>query len=160
QSWASGAQGDGSWRASPGHTVRSGFYIQRERSPFSTTSNVLPVDDMGVQTTDQPSSIFDSGSKTGWLYSYYLQDEWKVFPTFTLNWGARFDQMADFISERQLSPRVNMVWQPTDTPTLTVGYSRYFVPPPFELIASPTISLFANTPAATAVTPDSVAKAE
>ncbi len=80
QSWASGVQGDGSYRISPEHTLRSGFYIQRERSPFSTTSNVLPVDDMGVQITDQPISIFDSGSKTGWLYSYYLQDEWKILP--------------------------------------------------------------------------------
>jgi len=31
QSWAGGVQGDGSWRAAPDHTVRSGFYIQRER---------------------------------------------------------------------------------------------------------------------------------
>jgi outer membrane receptor protein involved in Fe transport len=59
-----------------------------------------------------------------------------------------------------LSPRVNVVWQPTDATTLTAGYSRYFVPPPFELIASPTIALFANTTAAPAVTLDSVAKAE
>jgi outer membrane receptor protein involved in Fe transport len=160
QSWASGVQGDGSWRASPDHTVRSGFYIQRERSPFSTTSNVLPVDENGVQTTDQPLSIFDSGSKTGWLYSYYLQDEWKVFPTLTVNFGARFDQFAQFLSERQLSPRVNVVWQPTETTTLTAGYSRYFVPPPFELIAAPTISLFADTTAAPAVTLDIPPKAE
>ena len=160
QSWASGIQGDGSWRASPEHTVRSGFYIQRERSPFSTTSNVLPVDEAGVQTTDQPTSIFDAGSKTGWLYSYYLQDEWKVFPTLTVNFGARFDQMAEFVNERQLSPRVNVVWQPTDTTTFTAGYSRYFVPPPFELIAAPTVSLFADTTAAPAVTEDSLAKAE
>jgi outer membrane receptor protein involved in Fe transport len=160
QSWASGVQGDGSWRASPDHTVRSGFYIQRERSPFSTTSNVLPVDANGVQTTDQPISIFDSGSKTGWLYSYYLQDEWKIIPKVTVNFGARYDQFAEFVSERQLSPRVNVVWQPTDATTLTAGYSRYFVPPPFELIAAPTISLFANTTAAPAVTLDTVAKAE
>ena len=160
QSWASGVQGDGSWRASPDHTVRSGFYIQRERSPFSTTSNVLPVDENGVQTTDQPLSIFDSGSKTGWLYSYYLQDEWQVFPTLTVNFGARFDQFAQFLSERQLSPRVNVVWQPTETTTLTAGYSRYFVPPPFELIAAPTISLFADTTAAPAVTLDIPPKAE
>jgi hypothetical protein len=99
QSWATGTQGDGSWRISPEHTLRSGFFIQGERSPFSTTSNVLPVDDMGVQTTDQPLSIFDSGSKTGWLYSYYLQDEWKVFPGVTLNFGARFDQMAEYRNE-------------------------------------------------------------
>ena len=84
QNWASGVQGDGSWRAAPDHTVRSGFYIQRERSPFSTTSNVLQVDANGAETSpDQPISIFDSGSKTGWIYSYYLQDEWKIVPTVT-----------------------------------------------------------------------------
>jgi outer membrane receptor protein involved in Fe transport len=160
QSWASGVQGDGSWRAAPEHTVRSGFLVQRERSPFNTTSNVLPVDENGVQTSDQPISIFDSGSKTGWLYSYYLQDEWKIIPAVTINFGARYDQFAQFVSERQLSPRVNVVWQPSDTTTLTAGYSRYFVPPPFELIAAPTISLFANTTAAPAVTLDSTPKAE
>jgi outer membrane receptor protein involved in Fe transport len=160
QSWASGVQGDGSWRASPEHTLRSGFYIQRERSPFSSTSNVLPVDENGVQTTDQPISIFDSGSKTGWIYSYYLQDEWKIVPTVTLNFGARYDQFAEFVSERQLSPRANLVWQPTDTTTFKAGYSRYFTPPPFELIGNTTIALFANTTAAPANTLDSVAKAE
>ena len=160
QNWASGVQGDGSWRASPDHTVRSGFYIQRERSPFSSTSNVLPVDQNGVQTTDQPLSIFNSGSKTGWTYSYYLQDEWKIIPSLTLNFGARYDQFAEFVSERQLSPRANLVWQPTEATTFHAGYSRYFTPPPFELIASPTIALFANTTAAPAVTLDTVAKAE
>jgi outer membrane receptor protein involved in Fe transport len=160
QSWASGVQGDGSWRASPEHTVRSGFLIQRERAPFSTTSNVLPVDENGVQTTDQPISIFDSNSKTGWIYSYYLQDEWKIVPSVTVNFGARYDQFAEFVSERQLSPRVNVVWQPTETTTLTAGYSRYFVPPPFELVANTTVALFANTTAAPAITEDSVAKAE
>jgi outer membrane receptor protein involved in Fe transport len=160
QSWASGVQGDGSWRVNPEHTVRSGFLVQRERSPFSTTSSVLPVDENGVQTSDQPLTIFDSGSKTGWTYSYYLQDEWKVIPGVTLNFGARYDQFAQFVSERQLSPRVNVVFQPTDTTTLTAGYSRFFVPPPFELIANTTIGLFANTTAAPAVTLDSTPKAE
>ena len=160
QNWASGVQGDGSWRASPEHTLRSGFYIQRERSPFSTTSNVLPVDENGVQTTDVPISIFDSGSKTGWIYSYYLQDEWKIVPAVTVNFGARYDQFAEFVSERQLSPRVNVVWQPSDQTTFKIGYSRYFTPPPFELIASPDIALFANTTAAPAVTLDSTPKAE
>jgi outer membrane receptor protein involved in Fe transport len=160
QNWASGVQGDGSWRAAPDHTVRSGFYIQRERSPFSTTSNVLPVDQNGVQTSDVPIAIFDSGSKTGWIYSYYLQDEWKIVPTVTMNFGARYDQFAEYLSERQLSPRVNVVWQPSDATTLHAGYSRYFTPPPFELVAAPDLAPFANTTAAPAVTLDSTPKAE
>jgi outer membrane receptor protein involved in Fe transport len=162
QNWASGVQGDGAWRAAPEHTVRSGFYIQRERSPFNTTSNVLPTDQNGVQTSDQPLTIFDSGSKTGWIYSYYLQDEWKIIPPLTLNFGARYDQFAEYVSERQLSPRVNLVWQPADVTTFHAGYSRYFTPPPFELVQSPTLALFTNTTALPpgSVTLDTTPKAE
>jgi outer membrane receptor protein involved in Fe transport len=160
QSVANGVQGDGSYRISDVHTLRSGFYIQGERSSFNTISSVLPVDANGMQTSDQPFAIFDSGGTTGWLYSYYLQDEWKIVPRVTVNFGARFDQMAEFVNGRQLSPRVSVVWQPTDLTTLTAGYARYFTPPPFELIAPTTISLFADTSAAPAVTLDDRAKPE
>ena len=44
-----------------------------------------------VQTSDVPFTITDRGSKTGQLYGVYLQDEWKLTPTLTLNYGARFD---------------------------------------------------------------------
>ena len=160
RSISNGLQGDGSWRVSPEHTVRSGFYIQAERSTFNTNANVLPVDQNGVQTTDQPLFILDSGGKTGWLYSYYLQDEWKIIPAVTVNFGARYDLVDQFAHEQQLSPRVNVVWQPTDTTTFHAGYARYFTPPPFELVSSPTIALFANTTAAPATTLDAIAKSE
>jgi len=136
------------------------LYKQALENGWLDDANAELVDENGVQTTDQPISIFDSASKTGWIYSYYLQDEWKIVPTVTVNFGARYDQFAEFVSERQLSPRVNVVWQPSDMTTFKAGYSRYFTPPPFELIASPTISLFANTTAAPAVTLDSTPKAE
>ena len=41
-----------------------------------------------------------------------------------------------------------------------LGYARYFTPPPLELIAPETISKFANTTAAPAVTTDSPVKPE
>ncbi|HEY3911607.1 MAG TPA: TonB-dependent receptor [Stellaceae bacterium] len=160
QSVANGLQGDGSYRFSDANTMRSGFYVQRERTSSSTNSDVLPVDASGAQTSDQPFSIFDSSGAVGWLYSYYLQDEWKPVPRVTVNFGARYDQMAEYVNGRQLSPRVSVVWQPTQSTTFTAGYARYFVPPPYELIAPTTISLFAGTSAAPAVAQDDRAKPE
>ncbi len=160
QSTSNGLQGDGSYRFSDIDTLRSGFYIQREHTSSATNSQVLPVDETGMQTTDQPITIPDSSATTGWLYSAYLQNEWHLLPGMTLNLGARYDQMAEYVNGRQLSPRVSLVWQPTDRTTFTLGYARYFVPPPFELIAPTTISLFTDTTAAPTVTEDNRAKPE
>ncbi|MBV8739530.1 MAG: TonB-dependent receptor [Alphaproteobacteria bacterium] len=160
QSVSNGLQGDGSYRFSDANTLRGGFYIQSERTSFSTASQVLPVDESGMQTSDQPFTIDDTGSATGWLYSYYLQDEWRPVPRLTFNFGARYDQMAEYVNGRQLSPRAAAVWQPTDNTILSLGYARYFVPPPFELIAPTTISLFTNTTAAPTVPEDDRAKPE
>ena len=50
---------------------------------------------------------------------------------------------------------MNVVWQ-ADARSTTVhaGYSRYFTPPPFELVAGGNIAQFADTTAAAAVTQD------
>jgi outer membrane receptor protein involved in Fe transport len=160
RSMAYGTQGDGSYRLTPDHTLRTGFFIQGERSIARTNSFVLPTDDTGAQTSDQPFGIVDSSGKTGCLYGLYAQDEWKIWPTVTLNFGARFDMVDAFTHENQISPRVNLVWQPTAATTLHAGYSRYFTPPPFELVAPTSIGLFANTTFAPAVMQDNVVKAE
>jgi len=160
RSIATGTQADGSYRISDTHTLRAGYFIQGERSISQTNSLVLPTDDTGTQTSDQPFSITDNSGKTGWLYGIYLQDEWKIVPRVTLNFGGRFDLIDQFTHENQFSPRVNVVWEPTDSTTITAGYARYLTPPPFELIAATDIGLFANTSAAPATTADTVAKAE
>src|SRR5205085_1529800 len=65
-----------------------------------------------------------------------------------------------FTHENQISPRFNAVWQPTEETTLHAGYSRYFTPPPLELVSSPTLALFSNTTAAPATTLNNTPKAE
>jgi len=157
---ASGTQGDGSFRLNPEVTLRAGFFIQGERSTFATRSLVLPTDDTGAQISDQALSIPDSGGRTGWLYGIYLQEEWKALPTVTLNFGTRFDVVDAFTHENQISPRLNAVWQPTDATTLHAGYSRYFTPPPLELVSSPSLAMFSNTTAAPATTLNNTPKAE
>lgn len=160
RSIATGTQSDGTYRLSPDHTLRAGFFIQGERSIENTNSLVIALNPDGSQVSDQPVNIVDSGGKTGWLYGLYLQDEWKIVPTVTVNVGARFDLIDAYTHEDQVSPRLNVVWQPTDTTTLKAGYARYLTPPPFELLAPTSIALFANTSAAPTVTQDSTVKAE
>jgi outer membrane receptor protein involved in Fe transport len=160
RSIATGSQFDGSYRVNTEHTVRAGYFLQGERSTFGTNSMVLPTDETGAQTSDMPLSISDSGGKTGWLGGIYVQDEWKVWPTVTLNFGTRFDMVSAFTHENQVSPRFNGVWQPTDATTLHAGYSRYFTPPPFELVAPTTIGQLAGTTAAPATTQNGAVRSE
>jgi outer membrane receptor for ferrienterochelin and colicins len=160
---ATGLQAEGVYRLTDAHTLRGGVIIEIDRSTSRTSSSVLPVDATGAQIGGppfEPITILDSGAKTAKTYSVYLQDEWKLLGNLTLNYGLRFDQFDGYRSENQVSPRVNLVWQATPTTTVHAGYSRYFSPPPFELIGQETVSKFAGTTAAATVTTDTTPYAE
>jgi outer membrane receptor for ferrienterochelin and colicins len=140
-------QTDGSYKLDASHTLRAGFYLQHDSATSNTTSNVLPLNAQGMQTSDIPLTIPDNGKQSQEIESLYLQDEWQPFEPLTINYGLRLDHYNGYSSGSQLSPRVNFVWQlPSDT-TVHGGYSRYFTPPPFELVASETFTKFANTSA-------------
>jgi outer membrane receptor protein involved in Fe transport len=155
-----GVQADGSWRANEQHTLRFGVIAQQAITGGNTFSHVLPVDGSGTPTTDMPLGIADSFRKTGGLYGVYVQDEWRILPTLTINGGLRFDAVSEFTKESQVSPRVNLVWQASPTTTLHAGYARYFTPPPFELVSPGTVSKFAGTTAAPSVTQNDPVRAE
>lgn len=158
---AYGLQAEGAWRASDTHTVRAGLIYQADDLDSETSSAVLAVDALGNQAApDAPLVIPDNGTRHAWSYSLYLQDEWKIIPSLTLNYGVRWDQFGAFDSESQLSPRVNFVWTPTDNLTVHGGYSRYFSPPPIELVGSTDIALFDGTTAAAASHLDDTPRAE
>jgi outer membrane receptor protein involved in Fe transport len=158
---AYGLQAEGAWRAFTGHTIRFGVLYQADDTLSRTSSQVLATAPGGVgignpnplctdpaqtcQTSAVPLTIPDNGSKHGYNYGFYAQDEWAVTDTVTINYGLRYDAFHAFDSENQLSPRVNAVWKPTDTTTIHAGYARYFSPPPFELVASQNVALFDNT---------------
>ena len=157
---AYGLQADGSWRVSDQHTVRFGILTQQAMTGGKTFSQVLPVDNTGTPTSDTPLGIAGSFQKTGGRYGVYVQDEWRILPTLTINAGLRFDAVDEFTNDSQVSPRINVVWQATPTTTLHAGYARYFAPPPFELVSSGTISKFVGTTAAPAVTQNDPVRAE
>ena len=145
QNMAYGAQSDGAYKLNDAHTIRAGLFLQSDHSISNTASQVLLTDNAGVPLSDVPTTIIDNGGKTEWIYSAYLQDEWKALPDFTVNYGLRFDKFTAFTGDKQLSPRLNIVWQALADTTVHAGYSRYMSPPPFELVGGKDIGLFANT---------------
>jgi outer membrane receptor protein involved in Fe transport len=140
---AVGVQAEGVYRLTDAHTLRAGVIAQVDRTTSATTSQVMLLDAAtNSQIGDTPFTVVDNGARTSQTYSVYLQDEWKLAPSLILNYGLRFDQFDGFRDENQLSPRVNLVWTPTDTTTVHLGYARYFSPPPFELIAAESVAKF------------------
>jgi hypothetical protein len=153
QNVAYAVQSDAAYKLDDMHTLRGGVFLQSDHSKSLTTSQVIALDPTtGIQTSDVPITVADNTYKTEWIESLYLQDEWKVIPSLTFNYGLRFDKFTAYTAAHQVSPRFNAVWQALDDTTLHLGYSRYLSPPPFEVVGSETISKFLNTTAAPAVT--------
>jgi outer membrane receptor protein involved in Fe transport len=163
-SFANGFQGEGTYRLTDDHTVRFGVLLTGEHVTSDTTSLVLP--QIGTDAAGDPifggrtRSLIADSEKTGWTYSAYLQDEWKILPTVTINYGGRFDVVNGYTEGNQLSPRINIVWQATPSTTVHAGYASYFTPPPLELVQNHSLAQFANTSAAPAITTNSPIKNE
>ncbi len=145
QNTAYALQSDASLRVNDAHTLRGGLYLQSDHSRSQTDSAVLQTTADGTVLSDRPYSIDADSSRTEWLGSLYLQDEWQPASGVTLNYGLRFDRFAAYTSASQASPRVNAVWKPLPDTTLHAGYSRYLSPPPFELVGAKDVALFRFT---------------
>jgi outer membrane receptor protein involved in Fe transport len=159
-------QNDNSWRIDSEHTLRGGLTVQNDHVQSDTTSFAFLTGAGGAPVTDAgggnivSSPIVNDHTKDGQLYGSYIQDEWKLTDALTMNYGARFDDMEQYVSANQLSPRMAFVYKATDTTTLHAGYARYFTPPPMELVSNGDIAGFANTTGAPTVTQNDAVKPE
>lgn len=142
------------------HTIRGGFIFNEQYATVNTATLVFPADAFGMQTSTIPERIVDNNNKYGYFYGFYLQDEWKPLEQLTINFGGRLDFENAFRDENQLSPRLNIVYEPFKGTALHAGYARYFTPPPLEAVPQTTVAKFANTTNASAITRDSTISAE
>ncbi|HTY50599.1 MAG TPA: TonB-dependent receptor [Steroidobacteraceae bacterium] len=147
------SQTDAAYTLDADHTLRAGVYLQHDASTSNTTTQALcmGVDVPGICMASTPvylpQTVFDHETQSQEIESVYLQDEWKVFSQLTLNYGLRFDNYNAYSGGNQLSPRVNFVWQLPEGTTVHGGYSKYFTPPPFELVSSADYTRFYGTSA-------------
>lgn len=141
--YSGGLQADASYNLNDAHTLRAGVQALDEVASADSKNATYFVNGSGQATS--LANIPDNTTLHGQFYGIYLQDEWKIHPKFTVNYGARFDVFSSYIDANQLSPRINAIYQPTDKTTLHAGYSRYFTPPPLELVQAGSLAKFAGT---------------
>jgi outer membrane receptor protein involved in Fe transport len=110
------------------HTLRYGLYGEFDQAYTNTNSLVFPANPDGNRPAPRRStSSRQQHHRQTW--AAYVQDEWNIGDNWTVNYGLRGDEYEAFRTESQLSPRLGMVWQATDSTTVHAGYSRYFTPP-------------------------------
>lgn len=142
---ASTLQADFATPLGDAHTLRYGIYGEFERGNISNNSLVFPANPDGSQASTTPIGIYDATNLLARTWSAYLQDEWSIGDQWTVNYGVRGDRYELFRTESQLSPRLGVVYQATDSTTIHAGYSRYFTPPATEVIDDSNIARFNGT---------------
>jgi outer membrane receptor protein involved in Fe transport len=144
ESYLYGTQFDASYQVNDVHKLRTGFAVSAEKTNVTNASTVLQ-GSPGAVTSPIPQLITDANSLLGWNIGTYVQDEWKLTDTLTLNLGLRFDQLYQFVDANQFSPRAALVWKPVDGTTFHAGYARYFTPPMQAQATQSNLALFNNT---------------
>ena len=144
-SYTNGIQGDGSYQLNPANTVRAGFTVSLEKAAVTNFSTVEPCTVCDGSDNGAPEGILNSTTKLGLLMGVYAQDEWKITNQVTMNAGLRFDQMVQYVTADQLSPRLSFTYKPSEDTTWHAGYARNFTPPVLVEAAPANIALFRNT---------------
>jgi outer membrane receptor protein involved in Fe transport len=157
---ASTLQADFAMPMGRSHTLRYGLYGSFERAASGNDAWVFPVDADGNQASTTPLNILDNSRLVARTWSAYVQDEWTLGEDWTLNYGLRGDRYRLARTESQLSPRLGLVWQASDSTVVHAGYARYFTPPATEMIASSNIAKFDGTTNAVADTGNNTPLAE
>ena len=148
--WGNGIQADATYRAFASHTFRLGAYFDSERAEIDNHEATFPVNQTTGVPSTVPISIVDNKALQTWIYSVYVQDEWKPVEKLTINYGVRFDLYDGLERADQASPRVGAVYSLFKGTTFHAAYSRYFTPPPTELVTVEAIQKFATTTGAPA----------
>jgi hypothetical protein len=94
---------------------------------FSTLANLLARQYVTYQQAFGEPSLFQSNPNIG----FFVQDEWRVRPSLTINAGLRYD--AQFLPDpiktdrNNIAPRLGLAWAPGDHKTvIRASYGIYF----------------------------------
>jgi outer membrane receptor protein involved in Fe transport len=132
--WSNGFQLDTAYHGIANHTFRLGGYFDAERAEVDNHESTFPAFPDGKQMSSVPVSFVDDLALQTWIYSGYIQDEWKLTQKLIFNYGVRFDLYDGLVRADQASPRVAAEYKLFKGTTLHAGYARQMTPPETELV--------------------------
>jgi hypothetical protein len=101
------------------HSLKFGADIQRINSTFidlSDASGTFDFDNVAAFLANTPSRFrqnFDTeSSQTNTYLGFFIQDEWRLFPNFVLNYGLRYERESILPDNNNLGPRVAVAYDP------------------------------------------------
>jgi outer membrane receptor protein involved in Fe transport len=128
------------------HTLGAGFYLGEYGVEADDNSLVFKVDSNGDQIPPfTPVRVINNVNKINLLSGIYLQDTWQITEKLRANAGVRWDRLSGFTYNNQVSPTINLVYQPWRDTTLHGGFARYMQVPSFQGISPGAPAAFAGT---------------
>jgi len=157
--WANGLQADAEYELNDRHTLRAGGLATYDSERLDSSGQVFPsstqfspspsgydLPSPTPQSSTTPMTVSAGSRNSGLTSGIYLQDEWHLNNSLTLNYGVRYDRFdTSFDHEDQFSPRANLVWQINGATSAHIGYARYFMPPTLQYIPPSFIQAFEYT---------------
>ncbi len=131
--WGNGFQLDTAYHGIADHTFRLGGYFDAERAEIDNHESTFKI--VGGTPLTTPESFVDDLALQTWIYSGYIQDEWKLTKKLTFNYGVRFDLYDGLVRADQASPRAAFEYKLFKSTTLHAGYARQMTPPETELVS-------------------------
>ena len=117
------------------HQLLVGFDFNRNVQTFEAFISDSPLPNLNIFNPDynvpKPSYMPDYGfNSTSQSYGAYLQDQISILDKLKLLIGGRLDWVTDQSAESRsaFSPRIGLVYQPSNSVSLYTSYSKSFVP--------------------------------
>ncbi|MBI4459119.1 MAG: TonB-dependent receptor [Acidobacteria bacterium] len=116
------------------HSLKWGFNLERFRDNVLNKVGTGPYRDMATYNFNSMSDLLQGNARTFsgalnpaiagisgrmWLYGFYVQDDYRLFPNFTLNLGVRYEKTSNY---RDVLKRFQVLQYPGwETQTTQVG---------------------------------------